>query len=271
MDRIYVQNLGLFVTEKCNLDCAHCCRGGCSNKNVSDEVISSTFDQIGLIGSLSICGGEPTLAVERIEKIFSYILDHKITLERVYMFINGTKYSEELLRLFREMNDYITIIKKIPRYQRTCAFGISSDQFHVDSIVERGLFDEYLNNCMMYSESPYFDNIIELQYPIFSEGYATNLPNSLTIPLRKMGFIMANRIINSYSDKICYIGPVVTVNVDGIVTECDASWKHQRIKYNYGNILNDNIIDIMKKNNVKSVNPTEFAERSNRLIKKYYE
>ena len=270
MGKTYIQNLGLFVTEKCNLDCAHCCRGGCSNKNLKDEVISSTFDQIDMLSSLSICGGEPTLAVLQIEKVFSYIIDRKIKLDRVYMFINGTKYSEELLRLLREMNDYITIIKNLPRYQRTCAFGISADQFHIDSMEERGLFYDYLENCLMYKESPYFDNIIDLQYPIFREGKANNLPTYLTIPLKKFGYIIAHNEHNPLNS-VCYLGPLISINVDGIVTECDASWKHQRTKYNYGNVLEDSLENILIKNNAELVDSDEFASKSNRLIKNYYE
>ena len=74
MGKVYLQNLGMFVTEKCNLNCAHCCRGGCSNKCVSNEVIKSTLNQIDMLGRLSICGGEPTLAVDQIESLFNYII-----------------------------------------------------------------------------------------------------------------------------------------------------------------------------------------------------
>ena len=43
MKKIYIQNLGMIVTEKCNLNCAHCLRGKCSDKVMSDEVIDATL------------------------------------------------------------------------------------------------------------------------------------------------------------------------------------------------------------------------------------
>ena len=44
MNKLRIQNLALIVTEKCNLNCAHCLRGGCSDKVMSDEVIKATLD-----------------------------------------------------------------------------------------------------------------------------------------------------------------------------------------------------------------------------------
>lgn len=37
----------------------------------------------------------------------------------------------------------------------------------------------------------------------------------------------------------CNIGPLVTINTEGIITECDASNEHQKTLYNYDNVLND--------------------------------
>ena len=60
--RLYVQNLGVIVTERCNLNCAHCLRGNCTNKVMSDEVIQVTLSQIVGIRALAICGVELTPA-----------------------------------------------------------------------------------------------------------------------------------------------------------------------------------------------------------------
>lgn len=39
MKKICISNLGMIVTEKCNLNCAHCMRVKCTNKVMSDVVI----------------------------------------------------------------------------------------------------------------------------------------------------------------------------------------------------------------------------------------
>ena len=44
--------------------------------------------------------------------------------------------------------------------------------------------------------------------------------------------------------KLCNIGPLLTINADGIITECDASFENQEKKYNYGNVLTDSIEEV---------------------------
>lgn len=43
MNKISVQNLGMIITERCNLNCDHCLRGKCTNKVMSDDVITATL------------------------------------------------------------------------------------------------------------------------------------------------------------------------------------------------------------------------------------
>ena len=78
---------------------------------MSDEVIENTLNQIESIGVLNIAGGEPTLAIDRIEKIIDYIIRRRIKLDNFSIVINGTIYSQELLELLDEISKYIGDIK----------------------------------------------------------------------------------------------------------------------------------------------------------------
>ena len=69
MKKCYIQNLALNITDNCNLECRHCLRGDRCNNKMSDDVIEATLSQIKGAGNISINGGEPTLALDRIEKI----------------------------------------------------------------------------------------------------------------------------------------------------------------------------------------------------------
>ena len=82
---ICFQNLGLMVTNKCNLDCKHCCRGCKNNKDMSKEVIDTVLDQTTLIGNLAICGGEVTLAVPTLEYIITQII---VSIMIIFLIIN---------------------------------------------------------------------------------------------------------------------------------------------------------------------------------------
>ena len=80
MSKLYIQNLGLIITEQCNLKCMHCMRGVATSKNMKEEVIEQ-LNQIDSIGNLTVCGGEPTLALPTLEKVLTFIVDNHIGLD----------------------------------------------------------------------------------------------------------------------------------------------------------------------------------------------
>ena len=46
---------------------------------------------------------------------------------------------------------------------------------------------------------------------------------------------------------LLYFGPLVTINTEGIITECDSSLEHMQKKYNYGNVLDTPLEKILLK------------------------
>ncbi len=246
MKKIGVQNLGMIVTNKCNLDCHHCERGCKNNKNMSVDVIDATLDQIAYIGNLALCGGEITLATDVILDMFKYIVDKKsILIDQVTCVINGTIYSEEFLGLLEYIDEYITFFKR----KHQVYFNISYDEYHLEEIRRLNLLEEYKNNLMKYSESWYFGSLQGLEFgKLFREGNAVNLNSNKTVPLRRMKTYITYPGKYKMMDKnkgFANIGPLVTVNVDGVITECDASIMNQETIYNYGNVLNDSIEEVM--------------------------
>lgn len=261
MSKLFIQNLGLITTEKCNLKCRHCMRGTYTNKDMSEEVVKRTLEQTDVIGNLTICGGEPTLALPTLESIVTYIVDNNIVLGDLTITINGTIYSEELLRLLAYLDEYLK-----PKDNQTRAFiGISKDPFHIEQVIKLGLKEQYLDSVQKYVNSKHFLQYREIKQKLFREGRATDLSKNITVPLRPWP------IVTSYSktenDTICSIGPFVTVNVDGIVTECDASIENQRTKYNYGNVLDESIEDIcLRIGDV--VPPRKWYRKTGKIMKK---
>lgn len=72
-----------------------------------------------------------------------------------------------------------------------------------------------------------------------------------------------------YGKQVTSIGPFVSVNVDGIVTECNASFDEQRTIYHYGNVLEDDIYNICLKNDAKVVSPKKWDKCCNKELKRY--
>ena len=70
MKRIFVNELCLEVTRRCNMGCAHCLRGDAQDVDVSHTIIDEIFNQVDGIGQVTFTGGEPSLNISAIRYFF---------------------------------------------------------------------------------------------------------------------------------------------------------------------------------------------------------
>lgn len=275
MDKIYMQNFGMIITNRCNLDCAHCMRGCKNNKNMSEEVINKSLEQFVAIGNLAICGGEPTLALDVLEKVINYIVDNHILLEQFTVVINGTNYLDEFFKLLEYVDQYISSLTFRKKDIQT-QFNISYDRYHMSEIERLNLKERYYDNLKKFKESKFFGEINYLpdNAILFREGNAINLPLEDTEELIETPIIVTypgqSRIFKKKG--LCNIGPLMTVNVDGIITECDASLDNQEGRFNFGNVF-DNTFEEIALERGKIIKPRSWMREtskasSNFILKK---
>lgn len=267
MNKVYIQNLGMIVTNNCNLDCEHCLRGCKSNKKMSKEVIEATLNQLKAIGNLVLCGGEPTLALDVIEKIFSYISENKILVNQISTTINGTNYSLEFLRLLESISNYIP--------DNNIMFTISHDTYHQQELERLNMvktYIYYIYNIKRHSESKYFYGLRTLEdgLRLFREGNAEDLNKDLTINLRPIDIVITyvGRFSKFDKNGLCNIGPLMSVNTDGIITEENASIEHQETLYKYGNVFDDSFEEVALKRG-RIIKPRQWNKETSKIIKKY--
>ena len=264
MNKVSIQNLAMIVTDYCNLNCEHCLRGCKSNKMMSKEVIEATFNQLSAIGNLVLCGGEPTLALDVIEKIFSYISNNKILVNQISTTINGTNFSLEFLGLLEDISNYIP--------DNNVMFTISYDTYHQQELERLNMIKKYIENIKKYSKSKYFYGLRTLEpgLKLFREGNAENLNSDLTINLKPIDIVLTYVGKFSRFDKngLCNIGPLMAVNTGGIITEENSSIEHQENLYNYGNVFNDSFEEIALKRG-KIIKPKQWDRETSKIIKKY--
>lgn len=269
MGKLFTQNLCLIATERCNLNCAHCMRGKCSNKVMDDKVIKATLSQFEYVQNLSICGGEITMALETLEKIFSYVIDNNIIVDMVTMVINGTIYSDDFLKMLGYMSTYINDKK---RKELSANFVISKDKYHLSEIERLGKIRDYFENVERYKSSKHFNGFQTLDGQLFREGNAENLDLSLTAPMNpttpQITYVGRHGRFDMI-DGTCNIGPIICVNVDGTITECDSSILHQNTIYNYGNVLSDSIEDVMLNRGNVILKPRKWFRATMNEINKY--
>ena len=261
----------MIITEKCNLNCTHCMRGLCSNKSMSEEIISKTLEQILTISNLAISGGEPLLELGKLEYIFNYIIKNKIMIDEYGLVTNGTIYSSEFLKLFDYFEEYVSMISRNEN-KTNGYFYISVDQYHMFELERLGKLKEFFENIRKYQESKYFAGIKTINNKIFREGNALNISKSSSVKYRPMKKIITYALNDNTFDRdngLCNIGPLVIVNTDGIVTE-DVSYANQMGKYNYGSIFDDSIENICLKNKSKVLKPSKWNSAIAREMDRFY-
>lgn len=86
---MYVSQLVLEITRRCNMQCLHCLRGNAQRLDMSREVIDAVFRQISSVGSLTLTGGEPGLAIPVIELITECIRIRNVDLQNFWVVTNG--------------------------------------------------------------------------------------------------------------------------------------------------------------------------------------
>lgn len=269
MKKCSIQNIEMIASNKCNLNCAHCLRGQKNEQCMNQEVIDATFDQICHIVNLGIGGGEPTIAIDTIERIIKTIIDKRILLEKFSLTINGTIYSEELIRLLNYINDYINCFHFMNK--NNIILGLSIDKYHLAEIKRLNYEKEYLNNIEQYKKSGYLREFRDITKKIFREGNAKLLDENITIPLPKMPIIMTYVNKNKFDREngLCNIGPLITINPEGTITECNASIEHMNTLYNYGNVLTDSIEEVCLRNGAEVVEPKLFNKQLKKIINDY--
>jgi len=90
---MYIDNLILEVTRKCNLRCAHCLRGNSQRVTMSREILHATMSHVDFLSSVLFTGGEPSLATEVMEDFIDLCLWRKISFGSFYVITNGKTHN----------------------------------------------------------------------------------------------------------------------------------------------------------------------------------
>ena len=252
MNRVNIQNLALEITNKCNLDCENCInKNEDNNITMSPEIIDSIFSQINKIDNLYIYGGEPTLVLNKLYYLFRSVVNYHVTIDQLDITINGSHYTEEFIKLL----DYMNLYGKISGSSIDIKLNILRDDHHKQTLRRLGIYQEALANIKKYMESKYF-NSFEKQPRIITK--ASNYNET---------FITYTNGIKGFNsiEKLCNIGPLITINPNGTVTECDYSIEEQDTLYNYGNVLEESIESVSLKKG-KRVSRITWYYETNRTI-----
>ena len=131
-NEIFVGNLCLEVTRRCNMGCAHCLRGNAEDLDMSHETIEQVLGQVDVIGQVTFTGGEPSLNVDAIRYFFAQARKYGKLPRSFFVATNGKANQEELA---------IELLKQYPdmEEQEFCGVALSVDEWHDPQDYDRSI------------------------------------------------------------------------------------------------------------------------------------
>lgn len=108
MRELYIKNLCIEITRRCNMRCAHCMRGDAESVDISLKHISNLLRHVRHIHHFNITGGEPSLNVRAIHHILGRVRAYGITVNDFYIVTNGaaTSRSGEFIAACAALYEY---------------------------------------------------------------------------------------------------------------------------------------------------------------------
>jgi len=112
-DELKIQELEYLITEKCNLNCiGYCSEGGPGKCSMTLEMIDASMKPFKEINILKILGGEPSLELDLVQRIYDNIIKNNIKVNEVWFFTNGVHREriEKMLEIFAKPTELINSV-----------------------------------------------------------------------------------------------------------------------------------------------------------------
>jgi len=157
-----VDTLVIEVTRKCNMECEHCLRGGAENLDMDMGYVKSLFQKIDYISTLTLTGGEPSLAWKVIDNVVVAAQTHEVEIGGFYIATNAKHIPDEFLLTLVKLYSYCTD-------NEMSAVEWSNDEYH------EGEYPESIKRLQTFSFAhPKYNGNGRGGLSIIAEGNAEN-------------------------------------------------------------------------------------------------
>lgn len=95
--RVFLKELVIETTRRCNMQCVHCLRGDAENINTKRCYIEKLMENVSEIGSITFSGGEPSLNPIVLKETLEIAKEKGINVNTIYVVTNAKTYSPELV------------------------------------------------------------------------------------------------------------------------------------------------------------------------------
>lgn len=151
MKKLTFERLTFELTQRCNMKCAHCCRGESRDVDLRKEDVDALLNQTQMIYHVDLYGGEPLLNLDIMRYIVDGLFKRKIPVLEFGITTNGLIYSEEVIETIKRYAELVKISREcfFPNEKKVLSqsvvLGISIDPYHTNQ-------DEVLRNKQAYKE-----------------------------------------------------------------------------------------------------------------------
>ncbi len=212
--RIFVNELVLEITQRCNMHCQHCIRGEARNKDIAPQIITQLL-KTARIYSVTFSGGEPALNVPAIRDYFNKAKKYNNYPSHFYVVTNGSvnqrQLAHTLLDAYGECEE-----------QEMCGLVVSKDMFH----------DKAKQNAAYFAGLAFYDPN-DHSHPL-NESFPEWVINDGTANETGWGYRPPHPLTTRFDDIIEYVTndaeaiciDTLYVTADGyVVSDCDASYE----------------------------------------------
>ncbi len=239
---IFIKNITLEVTRRCNLKCRHCMRGNSQNKDINYKYIDYILQNNHSIGRLFFSGGEPLLNINTIIYTINKIINEKLIVLSIGFNTNGTIFNESLINILLEYRKYcfdtFPNIYNEKKKINPIHITFSNDQFHD---YEKNVIEKYkqFEDKISYKET---GNLDILEDEIILSGRAKNLVFGKYFEFENKSLNIEKFNNNNYIlDNYFYItvNGDITTQGDGSYLDMDSNNLGKLDSYSFYNFIKD--------------------------------
>jgi hypothetical protein len=147
-----LQHAGVTLTNRCQINCAHCYLGKKNDKDAKKEVFDTFFGYFNDIGILHLLGAESTLAKqETTDNFAATIVDNNVKLSQLSFVTNGISYPKEFFARLKDLYQYMKSTARSSAYNYAADLAlvsmlVSGDYFHNAELQRLGLTPKERDN-----------------------------------------------------------------------------------------------------------------------------
>lgn len=265
--KLYIDNLHIYNTLECNFRCGHCMLGDTIHERISTEVLEKLFENILMVGVLRFIGGESLMSLDTIRETLRVMKEKNIVVFKLRITTNGSLYTEEAEKVFDEFSEYIELCRSKHKdfmddfgIRPTQNVGLiwSIDEYHQDYFYDEvcevpSLAEFYAANMQRLESSNHFLDVRGAS-GLFKTGKAESLPEALDD--------VDNYHSYYYEDEgMIFVAPCLNVLTDGTITEHNGSIEDLKTRFNYGNIMKEDVRDIIRRRLEKTNSLLELSDK----------